>query len=52
MLQPFEDFKPAYSARLLALGRRWLVSQTYYRAKEIDTDPFGFPDQPVVFRLC
>ena len=41
MLQPFEDFKPAYIARLLQLGRRWLVSQTYCRAKEIDTDPFS-----------
>ncbi len=41
MLQPFEDFKPAYIARLLELGRRWLVSQTYCRSNEIDTDPFN-----------
>jgi hypothetical protein len=39
MLQPFEDFKPAYVSRLLELGRRYLVSQTYNRVKEMDTDP-------------
>jgi hypothetical protein len=36
MLQPFEEFKPAYIDRLMALGRRWLVSQTYWRATEND----------------
>jgi hypothetical protein len=41
MLQPFEEFKPAYLHRLIQLGRRWLVSQTYCRVKEIDTDPFS-----------
>jgi hypothetical protein len=34
MLQPFEDFKPAYISRLLKLDRRWLVSQTYRRVQE------------------
>jgi hypothetical protein len=32
MLQPFEDFKPVYIPRLMSLGRRYLVSQTYHRA--------------------
>ena len=42
MLQPFEEFKPAYINRLLQLGRRWLVSQTYSRVKEIDANnPFS-----------
>jgi hypothetical protein len=36
MLQPFEDFKPVYITRLLDLGRRYLVSQTYNRAQEPD----------------
>jgi hypothetical protein len=39
MLQPFEEFKPSYISRLLELGRRYLVSQTYYRVKEMETDP-------------
>jgi tRNA A58 N-methylase Trm61 len=39
MLQPFEDFKPAYISRLLQLGRRWLVSQTYRRVQEGSGDP-------------
>jgi hypothetical protein len=34
MLQPFEEFKPVYIPRLLSLGRRFLVSQTYCRVKE------------------
>jgi hypothetical protein len=38
-LQPFEDFKPVYLSRLLRLGRRWLVSQTYDRVKENESDP-------------
>jgi hypothetical protein len=41
MLQPFEDFRPNYLPRLIQLGRRYLVSQSYYRAKEIETDPFS-----------
>jgi hypothetical protein len=41
MLHPFEDFKPSYIPRLLALGRRYLVSQTYCRVKEMDSDPFS-----------
>jgi hypothetical protein len=36
MLQPFEEFKPVYINRLMQLERRWLVSQTYTRVKEID----------------
>jgi hypothetical protein len=40
-LQPFEEFKPAYLPRLIQLGRRYLVSQTYCRAKDVDTDPFS-----------
>ena len=39
MLQPFEDFKPTYIARLLKLDRRWLVSQTYRRVQEENRDP-------------
>jgi hypothetical protein len=38
MLQPFEDFRPNYIPRLLELGRRYLVSQTYYRIRELETD--------------
>jgi hypothetical protein len=38
MLQPFEEFKPAYIPRLLSLGRRFLVSQTYCRVKETDSE--------------
>ena len=38
LLQPFEDFKPAYLPRLIQLGRRYIVSQTYCRAKDLDTD--------------
>jgi hypothetical protein len=41
MLQPFENFKPAYIPRLLQLGRQYLVSQTYFRVKEMDSDPFS-----------
>jgi hypothetical protein len=39
MLQPFEEFKPVYLSRLMKLGRRYLVSQTYYRVREMETDP-------------
>jgi len=39
MLQPFEEFKPVYLSRLIELGRRYLVSQTYYRIREMETDP-------------
>jgi hypothetical protein len=39
MLQPFEQFKPAYLPRLIQLGRRYLVSQTYHRVRELETDP-------------
>ena len=41
LLQPFEEFKPVYLSRLIQLGRRYLVSQTYVRAKEIESDPFS-----------
>jgi hypothetical protein len=41
LLQPFEEFKPSYIPRLIQLGRRYLVSQTYCRVKETDTDPFS-----------
>jgi hypothetical protein len=37
-LQPFEDFKPAYLARLIQLGRRYIVSQTYCRGQDPETD--------------
>jgi len=40
-LQPFEEFKPPYINRLIQLGRRYLVSQTYCRMKEMDVDPFN-----------
>ncbi len=39
MLQPFEEFKQTYIQRLIQLDRRYLVSQTYYRMKEMDADP-------------
>ena len=39
MLQPFEQFRPAYLPRLIQLGRRYLVSQTYHRVMDVDTDP-------------
>src|ERR1700712_514709 len=39
MLQPFELFRPHYLPRLIELGRRYLVSQTYHRIKNLDTDP-------------
>jgi hypothetical protein len=39
MLQPFEEFRPGYLPRLIQLGRRFLVSQTYYRVREMETDP-------------
>jgi len=38
MLQPFEEFKPVYLSRLMALGRRYLVSQTYYRIRQMEQD--------------
>ena len=38
MLQPFEEFKPGYVSRLISLGRRYLVSQTYYRVREMEQD--------------
>jgi len=38
MLQPFEEFKPGYLSRLMALGRRYLVSQTYYRIRQMEQD--------------
>jgi hypothetical protein len=39
-LQPFEAFKPVYITRLLDLGRRYLVSQTYSRAQKAEmSDP-------------
>jgi len=41
MLQPFEDFRPNYIPRLLQLGRRYLVSQTYSRIREPETDSPG-----------
>jgi hypothetical protein len=41
MLQPFEDFKPVYIPRLLELGRRYLVSQTYTRAENREAVPPG-----------
>jgi hypothetical protein len=41
MLQPFEELKPAHLTRLIELGRRWLVSQTYCRVKEMESDPFS-----------
>ena len=41
MLQPFEEFKPSYIPRLLSLGRRFLVSQTYCRVKELDAESPG-----------
>jgi len=40
-MQPFEEFKPAYLPRLTQLGRRYLVSQTYFRAKNLADDPFS-----------
>ena len=39
MLQPFEEFRPGYLPRLIQLGRRYLVSQTYYRVREMETHP-------------
>jgi hypothetical protein len=41
LLQPFEEFKPAYLPRLVQLGRRYIVSQTYVRAKDTEGDPFS-----------
>ncbi len=41
MLQPFEEFKPVYLPRLIQLGRRYLVSQTYCRVKDMEADPFS-----------
>jgi hypothetical protein len=43
MLQPFEEFKPAYIPRLLQLGHRYLVSQTYRRIGDPDRDTQGAP---------
>lgn len=48
MLQPFERFKPAYLPRLMELGRRYLVSQTYHRLKESTGD---IPDSTVPLLL-
>jgi len=39
MLQPFEEFRPGYLPRLIQLGRRYLVSQTYHRVRAMETDP-------------
>jgi len=39
MLQPFEEFRPGYLSRLIDLGRRYLVSQTYHRVREMEMDP-------------
>ena len=39
MIQPFEPFRPGYLPRLIELGRRYLVSQTYHRVRDADTDP-------------
>jgi hypothetical protein len=39
VLQPFEEFKPDYLPRLIGLDRRWLVSQTYFRARAADREP-------------
>jgi hypothetical protein len=39
MLQPFEEFRPGYLPRLMELGRRYLVSQTYCRVRDMETDP-------------
>lgn len=41
MLQPFEEFKPNYIVRLMQLGRPYLVSQTYCRVRETNSDPFS-----------
>ena len=38
MLQPFEPFRPGYLPRLIQLGRRYLVSQTYHRVAEPDME--------------
>jgi hypothetical protein len=43
MLQPFEQFRPIYLPRLIQLGRRYLVSQTYYRVREMEKDPACCP---------
>ena len=32
MLQPFEIFKPGYLDKLIALNKKWLVTQTYKRS--------------------
>jgi hypothetical protein len=39
MLQPFEPLRPHHLSRLMQLGRRYLVSQTYYRVAEMETNP-------------
>ncbi len=41
LLQPFEEFRPAFLPRLLQLRRKYLVSQTYCRAKDIHGEPFS-----------
>jgi hypothetical protein len=41
LLQPFEEFKPKYLSRLIQMGRRYLVSQSYSRANVQDTDAFN-----------
>ncbi len=40
-LQPFEEFKPGYISRLLQMGRRYLVSQSYWRASAQDPVTFN-----------
>jgi len=40
-LQPFEDFKPVYLSRLIQLGRRYIVSQTYCRTHDPETDGYS-----------
>jgi hypothetical protein len=41
LLQPFEEFKPKYLSRLIQMGRKYLVSQSYSRANVQDTDAFN-----------
>ncbi len=40
-LQPFQEFKPVYILRLIQMGRRYLVSQSYSRASALDPDTFN-----------
>ncbi len=41
LLQPFEEFKPKYISRLIQMGRRYLVSQSYSRTSLQDPDSFN-----------